>query len=365
MEKTAGAPSKGVVHGLLPKPRALAQRSAGDKPKPARIVVFIKKPNPSFSYYLEERLRQLKDLPVFVLQLDELIDVEAQGSFVIICRYATTRQVRWIDKNRSSLAGVAYFIDDDLPAVWSESGSSWGYRLYVGFYALWPLLRLNRQLEQIWVSTETLALTLPAPLDAVTVLPPFPPAIENRNCRPGADVKMIFHSTGSHRWEHEFLRPIVTRALEKHGNLRFEVVASGAEARRWSRANTSGRISVVPPAPWPDYLSSSSSSRCADIALVPLLQGRLNAARSDTKRVDVARLGASAIYSKTAIYDRCACEGEVHLPNDPEEWGNAIDRLVSNEEYRKKAADATAAAFQKMRCLGSAVQLPHLVGLNG
>ncbi len=40
-----------------------------------------------------------------------------EGLFVIICRYIKEPQLRWLEDRRDRLAGVAYFADDDIPAV--------------------------------------------------------------------------------------------------------------------------------------------------------------------------------------------------------------------------------------------------------
>ncbi len=47
-----------------------------------------------------------------------------------------------------------------------------------------------------------------------------------------ASLKMVYHATGIHRHEHEFLMPIVQLGNAQAGNLHFEVFADGNLARR-------------------------------------------------------------------------------------------------------------------------------------
>ncbi|TXI01869.1 MAG: hypothetical protein E6Q76_16465 [Rhizobium sp.] len=343
-----------IVYKLVPRPRSLGKPSQNTHRPAKRLLILSRHPNPSVSYYLDERTKTLGDIPVIMKGLDDPLDgIESDGLFVIICRYIKQGQIRWLERERSRLAGVAYFVDDDIAAVVAGNEASWLYKFRLLTLAVRPLPRINRLLTNIWTSTETLADSLAAAGHRIDILPPLPAKPADPNApiprEDAAPLKMVYHATGIHRREHEFLMPIVRAALEKHGNLTFEVFAAGALARRWSRQGIHPtRITILPPLSWPAYLARTTHHD-ADIALAPLLPGKTNASRSDTKRIDISRLQAAAIFSRCPTFARCAVAGEFHIDNAQEEWLAAIDQLVSDRERRFAARDATRHSIERMQ----------------
>ena len=199
------------------------------------------------------------------------------------------------------------------------------------------------------VLIETLA-TAGQEIDILNPLPAHPANVPvNTVIEDVTPLKMVYHATGVHRHEHEFLMPIVKAAMERHDNLHFEVFASGALARCWNRLGIDpARITIVAPLSWPAYLARTTHEN-ADIALVPLLPGKTNASRADTKRVDITRLQAAAIFSQCPTFARCAVAGELHIDNTVEDWSAAIDQLVNDRECRLAARDATRYSIDRMR----------------
>lgn len=343
-----------LIYRLLPKQLPFGARAKDRHRTAKRLLILSRHPNPSFSYYLDERAKMLGDIPVIMKDLDDPLDaIESDGLFVIICRYIKKPQLRWLEERRDSLAGVAYFVDDDIRAVVTGEEASWPYKFRLIKLAVRPLPRVNRLLTHIWTSTEALAGTLATTDHKIDILAPMPPdltdvrfAAKGENATP---LRMVYHATGVHRREHEFLMPIVTAAMEKHVHLHFEVFANGTLARRWSRRGIDpARMAIIPPLSWPAYLARTAQHD-ADIALAPLLSGKTNASRSDTKRIDISRLQAAAIFSQCPTFARCAVSGELHISNTAREWLTAIDRLVGDRECRLAARDATRNSIEKMR----------------
>lgn len=343
-----------IIYGLLPRPQLSAAAARHAMPAAKRLLILSRYPNPSVSYYLDERTKALADIPVIMKGIDEgLEDVDGDGLFVIICRYIREPQLRWLEDRRSHLAGVAYFVDDDIPAVLAGDEASWPYKFTLLNLAVRPLPRVNRLLTHLWTSTETLAETLAKAGHRIEILAPMPadqsPVLPEVNEAAPATLKMIYHGTGIHLREHEFLMPIVATAMKKHRTLHFEVFAEGSLARQWSRQEIdTARITVHPPLPWSSYLKKTTDHG-ADIALAPLLRGKTNNSRSDTKRIDICRMGAAAIFSQCPTFARCAVAGELHVGNTAEEWLAAIDQLVSDPALRLTARNATKDSIGKMR----------------
>ncbi|MDK4739237.1 hypothetical protein PH547_10130 [Rhizobium sp. CNPSo 3464] len=343
---------RSAIYGLIPRPQPSA--ASGIRPPAKRLLILSRYPNPSVSYYLDERSKALADIPVILKGLDDgLGDVDCEGLFVIICRYIKAPQLRWLEQRHGRLAGVAYFVDDDIPAVIAGDEASWPYKFRLLNFAIRPLPRLNRLLTHLWASTEHLAGTLTNSDHKVDILAPMPAQPSQKSPamigETAASLKMVYHATGIHRHEHEFLMPIVRTAMNKHKNLHFEVFADGDLARRWRRQGIEpGRMTVSPQLPWSSYLARTTNHG-ADIALAPLLAGRTNDSRADTKRIDISRMGAAAIFSRCATFARCAVAGEIHIGNTAEEWLTAIDQLVEDGHRREIAFNATLQSLEKMR----------------
>ena len=348
---------------MLPKPRALrAAQYRADRAE--RILVLSKQRNPTFTYYLEERLRQSK-LPVLVRDLiDPLDDLQPDGLFVVICRYVRPGQLLWLFRHRRRLAGVALFIDDDLAATVIEPNGILSYRFYIWIMGILPLYLLNHLLSHVWASTPNLASRFPG--TSVDLLGPFPPDASFRSGSGDQDkpassrLVVAFHATGAHDAEHKFLMPILRTIADRYPDIGIEVVATGPVARLWRQSGIPGsQLHVVAPLSWADYLLETSR-RSFDIVLVPLLSNRTNDARADTKRIDVCRMGAAGIFSSGHVYERNTVAGEVLIKNATECWIDAISRLIEDVGGRAVAKKASLAALEKIRLTGS----PDLPGLG-
>jgi hypothetical protein len=341
------------LYEALPKPVARRAGTFDGNAAIRRLLVLSKPGNPSFSYYIEERLRGLP-VPVEVRSLDaRLDDLDPHGTFVILCRYVKPRQLLWLRRHHGALSGIALFVDDDIAAMVTASNGPLDYRAYLLGMGVLPLFLLNGLMTHLWTSTDTLAEALAQDGLSASVLAPRPGRDQYRGNRArlpaGGGLRMVFHATGAHFSEHRFLIPIVAEALARHAHLSFEVIAKGAPIRWWKGlAADPRRLHICPPLHWPDYYRETVTSP-ADIALVPLLPGRTNDRRSDTKRIDVCRMQAAAIFSDCAIYRRCAVPGEIFVDNSPEAWCRQIDRLATDPLYRQQAREATAASMDVMR----------------
>ncbi|THF49753.1 hypothetical protein [Allorhizobium terrae] len=352
---------KNWLYHALPKPCARREISLISAPV-KRVLVIREGPNPSFTYYLEARLKTL-EVPFDVIEnTGTVAEIDPATTFVIICRYIRLSKFFWLWRHRAEFPGVALFIDDDIAATVVEGHSGLGYKIYLIGLGLIPLIYLNRVLTGVWASTTVLAESL----RANAILPPFPaPDVYVQDTEGGSNsdgtCRMAFHATGAHDAEHAFLMPIVKTALHMLPNLHFKVVAEERLAKIWRHElrDFSGRVQTISPLPWPDYLKNASHLQ-TDILLVPLLNGRVNNARADTKRIDASRLAAAAIFSRCKTYERCFTEKEIMVDNDVQSWLDAIKCLVLNKDRRQEARYATSASVIEMLRQAS----PQLPGLG-
>ena len=333
---------------LLPKPRTRCFSNTRS-PEIKRVIVLSNGINPTFAHYLEARLEHLS-LPVHVFDVRQsLSGIDANGTFVILCRYAWLMQLLWLFAWRNRLAGCALLIDDDLAATVSDVEYHWIYRLYVMVRGLLPLPLLNCVLTDIWASTSALANVLKT-RQVVEPIPPKNAYINKVNIADTREtvVRIAYHSRGAHEVEHDFLIPVLERVSIQHPDVLIQIVAEGRVAKKWqkSRISTSS-LQIVPPLSWSAYLETTRN-RPIDIVLVPLMRSRMNDVRADTKRVDVCRMAAAGVFSDVPVYASRKTKGEVLVANNAEQWVEIINRLISDAALRADARSATELAVSDM-----------------
>lgn len=333
----------------LPKPR-LRPGATGAPRKPVRrIILFGRFPNPTSDYYFAARLTALGMPPYQMVDIrsNDFSSLDADGAFIILCRYASATALRWIEQESSKLAGVGLFLDDDIPAIVTGREAPIGYRMSLFVLGLMPLRRLNRHLDIVWASTPRLAERLKSA--HARVLPPAPSAslwnIPHETISAKQDELLIaYHATAIHVDEHRFLQPIIKEILAARPQTRFEVFAGKASAHLWLGME---RVTLRQQASWSAYLTEALARRI-DIMLVPLAPSPINDCRSSTKRIDVARAGAAGIFSISEAYGSPDDSGEIRLPQDPTMWRDTLLALIDDPARRQAVAQATRTLVAEM-----------------
>jgi hypothetical protein len=332
----------------LPFPRLRPGATGGARRPVKRIVVFGRHPNPSSDYYFAARLaaRGMPPCAFVDVRNEDLSRLDSDGTFAIVCRYASASVLNWIEAESGRLAGVGLFLDDDIAAVVTGRDATISYRFRLFVRALWPLRRLNRHLDIVWASTPRLADRL-ALARARVLLPAPSETLWRKSCplqRPDDSVLIAYHATGVHVEEHRFLQPIVREVVALRPNVKFEVFGSPTVESIWRGIE---RVSLRRPISWTEYLREALS-RHIDIMLVPLTPSAVNDCRSPTKRIDVARAGAAGIFSISSAYGLPGDDAEVILPYDKKVWRDAILALVDDPDKRRAAAAATGVRVAAM-----------------
>lgn len=360
----AGRIARELIYRSLPRPRCGRRQTLR---RIERVLVLRRGENPTFDYYFESRISGLRAVPVDVrcIDSDALDDIVPSGLFVIVCRYILPRQLEWLERHRDKLSGVAYFVDDDIPALLTSKDALWPYRRRLMRYALRSLWRLNRLLTHVWVSTPTLAGLLARRGCRVAIMGPAPAVAEHlpleRKQRTGP-VVMAFHATEIHQAEHQFLRAVLQAVLHARPDCRAEIITNGAAREMWEQAGIpTAQINLNTPIRWPDYYRRSREAG-VDIFLVPLIDNRENASRADTKRIDCSRLGAAGIFSDGPVYGPRRHPGEILLPNDENRWIQSILELIDNQDLRQSAMLATQGAMISMTSQGG---FPDFIAADG
>ena len=250
------------------------------------------------------------------------------GSMVVIVRYAPRRWLRWLEGQRSKLIGVAYLMDDDIPAVLRAPELPWRYALKTA----WRYARSRRLLSQVcsevWLSTPELMQRY-ADSSPRLVVPEYV-ASQSSNEKP---VVYFYHGSWAHRREIKWLVPVI-RQVQKHvPNAWFEIMGTDRVKRLFRGIP---RVRVVHPMPWNDYFAYAGTVRY-QVGIAPCFDTDFNRARSHSKVFDITRLGAAGIYANVTPYAEKVVHGGTGLlcENVPDKWVAAIMLLINDQDLRK------------------------------
>lgn len=257
--------------------------------------------------------------------------------FVVVVRYLGPAWRRLVERHRAGLAGLAWFLDDDLldPAALAELPADYARKLSTLALAHRPWF--EAMATQWWLATEALGRKYAALQP--TVLPLRPPP-ELRTARPDT-VRVVYHGSASHGRELVWLHAVLSRVQASSDRIQIELIGDLAVNRRFRDLP---RVSVLHPMGWANYLAHTRSQR-ADIGLAPLLPGAFNAGRGAVKFFDYGRMGAFGLYSDVPPYAgfvRHDTDGLL-LPNEPDVWAQALLALAAAPQRRAALSAAVAA----------------------
>lgn len=276
-------------------------------------LVLQQGPNPSTDYYVRPRV-QSGGLPVVFRDIDadtpQLGDLEP-GTQVVIVRYLTRKWADALWAQRSHLAGVVYFMDDDLldPSSWADLPAP--YRRKLKDYCERMRPAIERLASEYWGSTPALCDRYVA-LDMKHVPPrqlPEDEGLQPVAPQPEEPVTIFYHGTQSHMAEIRWLRPVIAEVLAACPNTCFEIIGNH-EVNKLYRDLP--RTRVLHPMTWPNYLSHCRSMR-GHIGLAPLMQASFNTGRSHTKVFDIARCRARGFVAEGGPYSNSEQMNFMHL----------------------------------------------------
>lgn len=259
-------------------------------------------------------------------------NTDPQGAFVVICRYVNGAWLNWLETHQDSLAGVAFMVDDDLPAMLRDTNLPLLYRLKIWRLYGRHVRRLSAITSELWVSSPELAKRY-AEAEPRLLQPLYVESAGQE--RP---IRCFYHGTAAHGREIGWLRDVVAEVQGRNPHTVFEI-AGGRKVQRLYRGIE--RVSVLPPMDWPSYLACNMAHGF-DIGLAPLLEGAVNDARSHTRFFDIMRAGAAGIYADRPPYASFVRDGEdgLLLPAEKDAWVEAILELAADAPRRHSMAAA-------------------------
>lgn len=285
---------------------------------------------PSSDYLLRPHLARL-GWPVVLADLRQPPgpDLPSPGDVVVVARYLDEPWRRALQARRESLAGLVYFMDDDLFDAAAHRALPAPYARKLHTLAARHRAWLEAQVDAFWVSTDALAAKYARLSPEVLPLAP-PPEL----ARPAAEVvRIAYHGTASHAAEIDWLHPVIAAVQARCAGTHVELFGEHPVHKQW---RTLPRVAVMHPLGWEAY-RAWTASHAADIGLAPLRPGAFNASRGAVKFFDYARMGAVGLYADVAPYRgfvRDGVDGVLLPPDDAAAWTEAIVALAGDPARR-------------------------------
>ena len=297
-----------------------ARLSTRVRPAARRCIVLEEGRSPSGDYLLTPWLERL-GLPLVRVdaRLSPGSDTLRAGDLVVLSRYVPPLWRRPLQKRLTELAGLAYFMDDDLLDPAAHVGLASAYASKLATLASSQRRWLEVHADAFWVATPALAAKY-AELDPQLI--PLAPPASLLVARPA--LRIVYHGTASHAAEIEWLHTVIAGVQQRCAHTAVELFGEHPVHRRYRDLP---RVTVLHPMRWENYLAYTATHPAA-IGLAPLLPGAFNAARGAVKFYDYARMHAVGLYTDVEPYRGFVRDGVdgVLLPNDPQRW---IDMLVA------------------------------------
>lgn len=317
------------LFGLIGGGRGLFIANGTYASRPVReVLVLAPGLIPTVDLYFRDRLKALFGQRVQYVDVLKTCPHEVnlgRDLLVVVVRHAPLGWLRWLEGQQFRFAGVAFFMDDDIPGAAEASELPLRYGVKTAWrYALSHRI-LGRLCSEVWVSTPTLAgryaRSSPKLWEPEYIGPE--PASE-------APTVYFYHGSWAHRREIEWLVPVIRQVQEAVPNALFEIMGTD-RVRRLYRGIS--RVRVVHPMPWKDYLAHAGSVRY-QVGLAPCFDTDFNRARSHSKVFDITRLGAAGVYSNGTPYAEKVTHGRTGwlCENVAEKWVEALTLLLKNRE---------------------------------
>lgn len=154
-----------------------------------------------------------------------------------------------------------------------------------------------------------------------------------------------FSGSITHNEDLEFILPVLVKMMETHPNL--ELVIMGILDRPEELEKFGSRVTSIR---FEDWRKLPAKMAEVDINLAPLLPTVFNEAKSENKWVEAALVKVPTIASRVGAFERMIQDGvNGVLCSSLEEWEHNLDRLVSDDAWRREIADH-AYAFCRKHC---------------
>lgn len=282
----------------------------------------------------EAELRELGDDDASIVQ--KRIECLLSGfdpQLLVLCRYSGPLYNEILDWARRHQVPILYHIDDDLLAIPPDIGAR-KHALHNQPERLASVRTMLTSSDLVYASTDKLRAQL---LEYFPHLPVVSGAIycsgavRNDPART-TPLKIGYMASADHA--HNLMRvlPAIVELLDRHDHVVFEFFGSipvPAELERFG-----DRVTTAPPVTNYALFLDEFAARGWDVGICPLAPIPFNLMKANTKWVEYTSVGTAVVASRDTVYDDCCANGCGLLADTHEEWLNALELLVTDDQAR-------------------------------
>ena len=300
-----------------------------------RCFIVEEGPNPSTDYFVVPYLREAGATPVRCTFAQLPPAGELQGAAVIFVRYVPAAWKALVERYRSSLSAVCFFMDDDLFDWRAFSKMPLRYRFKILRHSHSKQKWLKSAGAQLLVSTPYLQQKYAQWQPQLLAPRPLP--------QQELPLTVFYHGSASHGADLRWLRPVMEEVLARDEQLVFEVIGDKSVNRLFKGLP---RVQVLHPMKWGSYQALTSRPG-RTIGLAPLLDSPFNRARAHTKFFDITQAGAVGVYAHGDVYGGIVRHEQNGLlvPMDRQTWVEAILRLAQDQTLRSRLLEGARACL--------------------
>lgn len=311
-------------------PRLFTPHRQYDRPL-KRAVVLHRGQSPTTDIYLRPRFQRLGIQAHYrdILKSPAPEDLQ-DGDFVIVVRYLNPRWAAALRRARAKLSGVAYLLDDDIPAAGRDRNlpRHQATNLTVFWAGLRPVMA--SLVSEIWVTSDGLLSKY-----GDRGVHRIDPLYLGRKAADTPAVRVFYHGGRTHRLDSIWIAEVARKVQKRSQITVFEVFGD----RRIAQAfRDIPRCRVLHPMPWPAFRDYTSTVEL-DIGLAPLTASHYNAARSHNKLFEITRTGAAGIFADVVPFNEVIEHDRTGLlvaGDDADAWADAILALVEDPARRAR-----------------------------
>lgn len=284
----------------------------------------------------EQMLRQRPELYGDAEAQAAWIDRELDAfnpSVIIFCRYSGPGYQAVISWARRNNVPTLYHIDDDLLAIPRDIGER-KFELHNSPERLEAVRFLLASVDLVYASTERLRQRLLGYFPDLKVIAGdiycSGELMRRPELRPAR--KVGYMASADHAHNLQMVLPAVARLLESNPHVQFELFGSIPIPPLLEAFGD--RVKTAPPVA--DYGSflQEFAARAWDVGICPLVPIDFNLMKADTKWVEYTSCGAAVVASRGTVYDRSCADGCGILAETEDEWFEALNLLVSDDDAR-------------------------------
>ncbi len=254
---------------------------------------------------------------------------------------------RILSAARAQSKPVVYDLDDwllELPKTHPDRVS----HHYAG--SLFPILRAITEADVVTVSTDKLAERIHPLNENIHVLPNYIDEglwhLQPRQTTidPQLPLTLVYMGGDSHIPDFEPLVPILSEILQSYGE---RIVYKSIGMQPVPALRGLPNVEAIPFQFTYSAYAGFVQRQHFDIAIAPLADNIFNHCKSSIKYLEYSTLGIPGVFSRVTPYAGLITDGvNGFLASDPEEWRQAIIRLIEDTQLR---ADIGAAAQESVR----------------